>query len=147
MRVALGAAVLAALVPLAACGGGDPTEDYCAAVEEHQERLTEIAAEGGPTALLDALGPFRDLSERAPRDVRDEWEQVVGSLEALDEALADADVDPAAYDGEDPPPGLGRDERARIEAAAEGLVSPATAGALDALQQQSRDVCQTPLSR
>jgi hypothetical protein len=134
-----------ALLPLTACSS-DPTEDYCDAVGEHQQELTEVAADAGPTALLGALDAFRDLQAKAPGDITDEWQQVVGRLEDLQDALDDAGVDADAYDRDDPPAGLSDDERSRIESAARGLVAPETATALEGLQQQARDVCQTPLS-
>ena len=90
----------------------DPQEDYCAAVEEHQEELTRDRR--GRAARTRCCGPwtiFRDLEAKAPGDITDEWQQVVGRIEALDEALRDADVDPATYDREAArPPDLG-DER------------------------------------
>lgn len=141
----LAATLVLAVLPLTACGG-DPVEDYCAAVEEHQAELTDIAAGGGPTALLGALEIFRDLQEQAPSDISDEWQQVVGRLEALEDALDAAGVDPASYDRDQPPAGLDDDDRSRIEAAARELVAPETATALEGLQQQARDVCKTPLS-
>lgn len=143
-RLVAGLAV-AAVLPLTACGG-DPVEDYCAAVQEHQAELTDVAAVGGPTALLGALEIFRDLQEQAPSDISDEWQQVVGRLEALEEALDAAGVDPSTYDRERPPAGVDADDRSRIEAAAKELVAPETATALESLQQQARDVCKTPLS-
>jgi hypothetical protein len=140
------AAVLAlTLVPVSACGG-DEYDDYCGAVEEHQAELTEIRADGGPTALLGALDVFRDLRAEAPADIDDEWQQVVGRLEDLQDALDAAGVDAASYDRSDPPAGVGDDERAAIEAAARALVAPETATALEGLEQQARDVCKTPLS-
>jgi hypothetical protein len=148
MTSALARRLLAALVllPLSGCGG-DATDDYCAAVEEHQAELTEIVAAGGPTALLRALEQFRDLQDRAPSDIADEWQQVVGRLSDLDDELVAAGIAPETYDRDAPPEGLDAGERARIEAAAKALVSPETAGALEGLQQQARDVCQTPLTR
>lgn len=137
--------LLAALLPLAACSD-DPYDAYCEAVREHQQELTEIAADTDPTALLRALDAFRDLQDQAPSDITDEWQQVVDRLEALQSALDDAGVDAATYDRSDPPAGLDTDQRSAIEAAAEALVSLETATALDGLQQQARDVCKTPLS-
>lgn len=132
------------LVPLAACA--DEKEQYCDAVEEHQERLTEIAAEGGPTALLDALEIYRDLREQAPSDIRDEWQQVVGSLENLQGALADAGVDdPAEFDADDPPEGVTEEQLEAIARAADAVGSTETRDALAGLEQQARDVCKTPL--
>ncbi|WP_139175490.1 DUF3053 domain-containing protein [Nocardioides lianchengensis] len=145
-RARSGVALLAlVLLPLTACAG-DPAEDYCATVQEHQEELTEIVAAGGPTALLGALDAFRDLQEQAPGDIRDEWQQVVGRLDDLEEALEDADVDPQTYDAAEPPDDLSAADRSRIAAAGRALVAPETADALEALQQQARDVCKTPLT-
>ena len=129
---------------LAGCSSG-PFETYCERVEEHQESLTEAVAGGGPDALLSVLPQLRDLRDAAPGDVVDEWQQVVGRLTALEEALEDAGVDAASYDREDPPADLAEEDRTAIDAAARELVRPETAQALAALETQVRDVCQTPL--
>lgn len=141
----------AALLGVALCGsllGGcssDPFEAYCERVEEHQEALTEAVAAGGPDALLRVLPQLRDLRDAAPGDVVDEWQQVVGRLEALEDAVESAGVDAASYDRADPPEGLAEEDRTAIDAAARELVRPETAQALAALETQVRDVCQTPL--
>jgi len=134
------------LVLSAAAACGDATSDYCEAVEGHQKELSEILADGGPTALLEALPIFEDLADQAPRDLRDEWDTVIEALQALEDALKDAGVDPATYDREHPPPGLSASERDRIEAAASDLADPRTVAAFDGVDQQARDVCKTPLS-
>lgn len=142
-----GVAVVAlALLPLAVGCGGDPKDAYCAAVHEHQNALTEIVSAGGPDSLIMALDIFRDLQGKAPSDITDEWQQVVGRIEALDSALSDAGVDPATYDRAKPPAGLSDEQRARIDAAARELGAGPTLAALEALDQEARDVCQTPLS-
>jgi hypothetical protein len=133
------------LLPLTGCGG-DPQQQYCAAVREHQKALTGIVTGGGQDALIRALDIFRDLRSKAPSDVSDEWQQVVTRIQALDRALRDAGVDPASYDRAKPPPGLSPAERADIDAAARELGSRSTVEALDALDQEARDVCRTPLS-
>ena len=58
---------------------------------------------GEPDALLQALDVLRDLQDKAPDDISDEWQQVVGRIEALEQALDDAGVDPATYDRDQPP--------------------------------------------
>jgi hypothetical protein len=147
MRAPRAVAGLVALVllPLAA-GCGDSTDDYCSAVEDHQTELTEITTGGGQDSLIRALDIFQDLQSKSPGDISDEWQQVVGRIEALDDALRDAGVDPATYDRAHPPEGLSSDEKARIDAAARELGSGPTLAALQALDQEARDVCQTPLS-
>jgi hypothetical protein len=145
-RATLVASLVACLVLTAAGGCGDPQSDYCSAVKDHQKELSDVLAGGGPTALLDALPIFEDLARDAPTDIRDEWGTVIDALQGLEDALKDAGVDPATYDHAHPPPGLNRADRERIEAAASDVADPRTTAALAGLEQQARDVCQTPLS-
>ena len=144
MRRAL--AVAALVLPLLAGCGGDQQDAYCGAVKDHQEELSGIVGSGAPDALLQALPVFRDLQKQAPDDITDEWQQVVGRIEALSEALDDAGVDPATYDRDHPPAGLTEEQRASIDAAATELGSGTTLRALQDLDQQARDVCRTPLT-
>ena len=126
-------------------GCASEQEEYCQAVKEHQERLTEIMADGGPTALLEALDSFRQLRAEAPSDITDEWQQVIRSIEGLDQALEDAGVDPADFDRGEPPEGLSKDEQEAIAGAAEEIGSPETEVALAGVRQQALDVCKTQM--
>jgi hypothetical protein len=143
VRLALATVLLLPL--LAACGGGS-TDSYCHAVRDHQQELSDIVGSGAPDALITALPVFRDLQDKAPGDITDEWQQVVGRIEALRDALDHAGLDPATYDRNHPPAGLSADDKARIDAAAKQLGSGTTLRALQDLDQQARDVCQTPLT-
>ena len=138
------AAVLALALALSACASDK--ERYCEEVTEQQEPLTEAFAAGPREAFFLALPAFRALEEKAPRDIRDEWDTLIGAIEDLEAALADAGVEPAAYDPKDLPEGLTAAERDAVEAAATRLASPEVAAALEGVEQQARDVCQTPLS-
>ncbi len=115
-------------------------------MKEHQAELGELLAEAGPDALLKALPTFRELQDEAPSDIGDEWQQVVRSLEALEQAQEDAGVDPATYDPKHPPEGVSDDQVAAIASAADQVGSAETQEALKGLEQQALDVCQTPLS-
>jgi hypothetical protein len=134
------------LLPLLAACGGSSTDSYCNAVRDHQQELSDIVGSGKPDALIEALPVFEDLQGKAPGDITDEWQQLVGRIEALRDALHDAGVDPATYDRDHPPAGLTADQKARIDAAAKQLGSGTTLRALQDLDQQARDVCQTPLT-
>jgi hypothetical protein len=127
-------------------GCGSDQDAYCDTVSDHQEELSEIVGEGGPDALMRALDVFRELQDDAPSDISDEWQQVVSSIEGLQEALDDAGVDPATYDPDRPPTGLSESDQQAITAAATRLGGAETAGALQDLDQQARDVCHTPLT-
>jgi hypothetical protein len=135
--------VLAATVLVTGCA--DQKEKYCDAIEDHQEKLGQILGDGGPDALFKALPIFRDLADEAPEDLRDEWRTVIDALEGLQDALEDADVDPATYDRDHPPEGLGQDDRDAIDAAARRLSSEDTVTAFSGVDQQAKDVCGTPL--
>ncbi len=124
----------------------DPFERYCAEVRTQQTPLTEAAAQGAPQALLLALPSFERLSEVAPDDLVDEWAIVVQRISRLEAAIDAAGIDVATYDPAKPPEDLTDADQARLTSAASGLLSPAMKNALDAVQQQARDVCKTPLS-
>ncbi len=130
---------------LGACAG-DPVEDYCAEVEAQREPLSQVTSQGGPTALLEALPALEQLRAASPTDLRDDWDVVVGRLGALDDALAQAGVDPGTYDAEEEADGLAEDDRTAIESAARQLATPEMVRALAAVQQQARDVCGTSLT-
>ncbi len=144
---ALVAACLIAVSSLVAgCGEDDPFEVYCDEVKAQQEALTEDLAGGSATALIDALPEFERLREKSPDDLRDEWDTVTARIGDLVEALEDAGVDPATYDGRKPPAELSTEQRKAIDTAARALVTPEMAAALDGVEQQARDVCKTPLA-
>ena len=143
------AGALLLVLALAGCSKGpeDVRADYCATVQEQQERLSGILAEEEPDALLRALPVFRELSGRAPRDVADDWTLLIGALEGLDEALVEADVDAADYDAADPPASVTAAQQRSIAEAADELARPEVAAAYNAVKQQAVDVCKTPLFR
>jgi hypothetical protein len=137
------AALVLLLSPLAGCASEQ--EEYCQAVKEHQKRLTDIMSDAEPTALLEALDSFRELRAEAPSDISDEWQQVIRSIEALDQALDDADVDPADFDRGKPPEGVSKEQQENIARAADEIGSQETEVALAGVRQQALDVCKTQL--
>ncbi len=119
--------------------------DYCEVVEEQQFALTEALADDSPDALLGALPIFRELAEEAPRDIDDDWTRFIGALEDLQEALDAAGVEAASYDAKKPPEDVTEEQQAAIARAADELVDPEVSAAYEGVQQQAKDVCQTPL--
>jgi hypothetical protein len=135
-----------ALAVLTGCGG-DETSGYCESVQEHQRELSDVAASTQHGAIFDALDAYRDLQTLAPRDLRDEWSQVIGRLEALESALDEAGVDPAAYDPKSTLTSLPPAQRTAIQGAARDLGDEATVAAMAGIEQQALDVCKMPLSQ
>lgn len=136
--------VLLAGPTLTACGSQE--DRYCQAVEEHQKELTDIASRSGAPALFEARDVYEQLAAEAPDDIRDEWDTVIEAIDGLEATVESLGIDPATYDAQEPPADLSRQQRERLRAAAERLVAPGTAAAMEAVQQQARDVCQAPLS-
>lgn len=143
---ALTVALALAVVGLTGCGG-DETSDYCESVKQHQRELSDIAASTQRGAIFDALDAYRDLQALAPRDLRDEWSQVIARLEALESALDEAGVEPATYDPKTTLTALPADQRAAIQGAARDLGDQATLAAMAGIEQQALDVCKMPLSQ
>jgi hypothetical protein len=126
-------------------GCADQKEKYCDAVEDHQQELGDVLGDGSPDALLKALPIFRELEDKAPEDLRDEWKTVIDAIEGLQQALEDAGVDAATYDRDHPPEGVSQADRDAIDEAARQLTSEATVTAFSGVDQHAKDVCGTPL--
>jgi hypothetical protein len=143
------AALLAAAWLLVGCSESpeDVRADYCEVLSDTQVELSETMADESPATLLRALPLLRDLSAEAPRDIVDEWELLVGALDGLDDALAEAGVDPADYDADNPPDGVSEAQQQEIADAADELARTEVAAAFEGVQQHAKDVCQTPLYR
>ena len=122
------------------------TEKYCDEVKAQQHRLTELAADPDPAKIFDVLPPYEALAAKAPDDIKDEWATVIDRYQQLQAALSDAGVTPEEYAGGAWRKGLSEEQVNGVLRAAAGLVDPSTQDALNGVQQQARDVCQTPLS-
>ena len=145
-RLARLLAGLLALGLLSTACGGSATEEYCQEVKAQQKKLTELSANPDPDRIFDVLGPYQALADKAPDDIKDEWATVIDRYQQLQAALSDAGVSAQEYAGGKWRKGLSAEQVNGIVRAAAGLVDPATREALNAVQQQARDVCQTPLS-
>ncbi|HEX5087050.1 MAG TPA: hypothetical protein VFV89_04525 [Nocardioides sp.] len=139
------AVVLAVVLVLGVSGCQSEQEQYCDAVKDHQQELSEVLGDGSPDALLKALPIFEDLADDAPDDIRDDWKTVIDALDGLQEALDDAGVDPATYDRDHPPAGLSEADQEAIDQAAAQVGSQASTTAFNAVDQEAKDVCGTPL--
>lgn len=136
--------LLVLVVPLLVACGNDQ-DGYCDAVKDNQKALAEHMGSKDPDALLDALDIFRELQDRAPSDIADEWQAVVGGIGGLRDALEAAGADPDTYEPSNPPPNVTPEEQKRIRAASRRMTAPETLQAMQAVDQQVRDVCHSPL--
>ena len=146
MRRLVPLAVALCLVGLLTSGCKSATEKYCDEVKAQQKTLTDLAANPDPDKIFAVLPPYEALAAKAPDDIKDEWATVIDRYQQLQSALSDAGVSAQEYAGNDWRKGLSEEQDNGVLRAAAGLVDPATRDALNGVQQQARDVCQTPLS-
>jgi hypothetical protein len=129
-RPALLSGALLVAVSVAGCStGADATADYCAALEDRQQSLADLAqASGEPDADLfaDGLAVFEALRAQAPGDLRDEWDTYVFAWQGVADAFERADA-------------------RGIEDAAAGLRSDRVVEAGRGIEQHARDVCEVDL--
>lgn len=138
MRRLLVIALLAA--GLAACGNTEQT--YCDALKASQSLFED---NGTGLQLIDALPQLKALATQAPDDLSDEWQTVLGALDALDTAIHDAGVKPRDFVGGKPPAGLSTPAKNSIAAAASEVASADVVSAFNGIDQQARDVCKLQL--
>jgi hypothetical protein len=140
----LGAALaVVLLVPLVACG--DPTQDYCSDLEQHRKQIADLVESDSPSGLLGNLPMLRDLADKSPRDLTDEWQAFLGALAGLDDAIKDAGVKADDFKDGKPPAGLSEADRKAIAAAADQMGTDEVVQAASGIEQQARDVCKVNL--
>jgi hypothetical protein len=141
-RTAVGLALLVALLT----GCTEQEEAYCEALGEEQDTLSELAEDGSGEVLDRTLDSLERLREQAPDELRDEWDTVVRAYRALAEAVDEAGVDPAAFDPDDPPPGVTAEEARRLADLAGALRSTRVIDASLGIEDHARSVCDVDLT-
>lgn len=140
MRGWVSAVALGLLVPLAGCG--DPVQNYCSAVQEHRKEIADmVSSESGPEALMKHLPMLRDLADKAPDDLSDEWQTFLNAVENLDDALRRADLKPGDFNNGQAPAGTSPGDVKAVQDAAAQLADPDVVQAASGISQQATDVC------
>lgn len=144
MRRALAGLGVAVLTATGVTACDNQYDSYCHTVRAQQGALSKTLDTDGHAALLRALPTFEQLQQRSPADVQPQWQVLVTALRGLQSALAQAHVDPSTYNRDTAK--ISQQQKDRIDAAAAQLASPRVTGALQAVSQEVRDVCHTPLT-
>ena len=139
MRRLATAVVVTLLLALAGCG--DPTEDYCSQLREDRKEFAEMLDSNSSSALVDNLPMLRELSEKSPEDLSDEWEIFLTAVEGLDQAIERAGVKPSDFEDGKAPPGLSAGDKKAIAEAAGQITTEEVITAATGIEQQARDVC------
>ena len=131
------------VLPLAACGNDEG--GYCSALEADQERFAEMQEDTSGLGLLKQRGTLGSIAEKAPDDLRDEWQTFLGAIDAFSDTLDEVGVEPDDFDGGRPPAGLSEADRTRIANAANELSSGDVVEAANGIEQHAKDVCKLQL--
>jgi hypothetical protein len=122
----------------------DVRADYCDQVKADADQITRAVDEKGAAAFVDVLPTLEGLAEKAPGDVRDEWQVLLNALRGMRDALEDTGVEPDQVSGK-LPAGLPAEDRRRIRGAASVLAGQDVLVATQGIEQHALDVCHTPL--
>jgi hypothetical protein len=139
------ATAVAAVLLLTLTGCGDPTEDYCSELRKDRKEFAEMLESESSSALLGNLPMLRDLAEKSPDDLSDEWQTYLRAIEGLDQAIERAGVEPSDFDDGKPPAGLSEGDRKAIAEAAGQITTDEVIAAASGIEQQARDVCKVNL--
>jgi len=145
VRPVVASLVLLALV-VTGCGESedDARADYCAQVKADADGITRTVSEKGSAAFVDVLPTLEGLADKAPSDVRDEWQVFLNALRGLRDALEATGVKPEEVTGK-LPADLPAADRRRIRGAASVLAGDDVRLATKSVEQHALDVCHTPL--
>ena len=132
--------VVAMLLALGGCGGST-VDDYCKDLGENRKQMADMVASQSPTALLSHLPMLRDLAEKAPSDLQDEWQTFLDAVEGLDKAIDRAGVKASDFKDGQPPAGLSETDRKAVADAAGEIRTDEVVQAAAGIEQQARDVC------
>jgi hypothetical protein len=135
--------VVGLLLPLTGCGNA--TDDYCSALEQHNKEIAEMIGSDSPSALLNGLPMLRDLADKSPEDLADEWQTFIGALDALRDAIKSAGVKPSDFKDGKPPKGLSVGDQKAIADAASQIGTDDVVQASSGIEQEARDVCKVNL--
>jgi len=143
MRRLLTAAAVALLLVLGGCG--DPMEDYCSQLREDRKEFAEMLESESSSALLGNLPMLRELAEKSPDDLADEWQTYLRAIEGLDDAIENAGAKPSDFEDGKPPPELSDEDQKKIAEAAGQITTDEVIAAATGIEQQARDVCKVNL--
>jgi hypothetical protein len=139
------ATAVAAVMLFSLAGCGDPTEDYCNELKQDRKEFAEMLDSDSSSALLGNLPMLRDLAEKSPDDLSDEWQTYLSAIEGLDKAIERAGVKPSDFDDGKAPSGLSATDKKAIAEAAGQITTEEVIAAASGIEQQARDVCKVNL--
>lgn len=142
-------ALLAGALLAGATGCSETAEDrreaYCAQVKKDATELSTAIAEGGPGAFLSVLPRLEGLADKAPSDLKDEWQTLLNALTGLEDALDATGLEPADIQDGSLPKGLPKVDRTLVRDAASVLTTPEVVAATQGIEQHALDICEQPL--
>jgi hypothetical protein len=137
--------VTAALLLGSAGCGADSEKEYCNALKADQETFSVMQEDASGLALLRHVTLLHRLAAKAPDDLSDEWQVLLGALDSFSRTLDEVGVSPDDFVGGKPPAGLSAADQTRIADAADVLSSTDVVDAANGIEQHAKDVCKLQL--
>jgi len=136
---------VASVLLLVSTGCGGSEQDYCNALQADQKTFSAMQEDTSGLALLRHVALLHRLAGKAPDDLSDEWQVLLGALDSFSHTLDEVGVSPADFVDGKPPAGLSAADRTKIANAADVLSSTDVVDAANGIEQQAKDVCKLQL--
>lgn len=151
-RALRGAATL--LVGVLMCSGltsCSHTKSYCSALKEDRKQLSTLSdqvggkGKDGSKALKRTDSLLSDLRDKAPDDIRKDWDTLVQALDGLVAAIKASGADPKDFQGGRRPAGVTEGQLRAVQQAAAELQATPVQQATQSIEQHAQDVCKVDL--
>lgn len=144
MRIFRAATVATAFVLVLGAGGcgGEDDGRYCEIAKDNQSVFIDDATGLG---LITNLEKLRQIADRAPEDLKDEWQVLLSALEGLRTAIDSSGLKPSEFVNGTPPASASAAARQTIAAAADRVGQQDVVEAANGIEQHAKDVCKFQL--
>jgi hypothetical protein len=146
-----GAVVLAGVLLCSGLTSCSHTKSYCSTLKADRKQLAALSSEaggkgkGGAKALSRTDSLLSDLRDKAPDDIRDDWDTLVQALDGLVEAIKASGADPEDFQGGHRPAGVTEGQLRAVQQAAAELQATPVEQSTRSIQQHAQDVCKVDL--
>ncbi len=147
-RTFMVAALLALGTATAACSSDDgPDSSYCKDLASSRKTLESLRA-NDLNALEKTFEAFKRLDDKAPDEVKKDWERIAGATGKVEAALSAAGLkasDLGAIQKGDGPRGITADDLQPVAKAMGAMNSTKLSTALANIEKHANSVCEVPL--
>ena len=147
--------LMAAVLMCSGLASCSQTKSYCSTLKADRKQLSTLSGpgrrqgrqgRGRGKALSRTDSLLSDLRDKAPDDIRDDWDTLVQALDGLDAAIKATGADPEDFEGGRRPAGVTEGQLRAVQQAAAELQATPVEQATQSIEQHAQDICKVDLS-